>query len=182
MGRPPPNPPTLITHLVYQSNIELGELLFLLNGTIIEHVTTSKQRYPESAAHIEEIEESLYVDDLSTNDAERVMEAAIRVSRDKKLKLHKWHSNVKELGDFTSATKPNISFEKQELRSKTSESNILGVSWNKVKDTFRVNLQVPDQPTTKKGILKFLGSLYDTTQLASFHQVILLEKDMCREA
>ena len=35
----------------------------------MEYLTTSKQRYPESAAYIEEFEESLYFDDLITGDA-----------------------------------------------------------------------------------------------------------------
>ena len=142
----------------------LGESRSLLNGTIKEHLTTSKLCYPEYAAHIKEIEESLYVDDLITGDAtteevEKVKEAAIKVFEDAKFKLHKWHSNVKELDDFTSTTKPDISFEKQELRTETLKSKILGVSWNKVKDTFEVNFQVPDQPATKRGMLKFLASI-----------------------
>ena len=163
----------------------LGESPFLLNGTIKEYLTTSKQRYPESAAYIEEIEESLHVDDLITGDAtieevQKVKETAVRVFGDAKFKLHQWHSNVKELGDFTSTTKPDISFEKQELRTEASESKILGVSWNKVKDTFEVNFHVPDQPTTKKGILKFLTSIYDPVGIIS--PVTLLAKDMYRDA
>ena len=138
----------------------MRESPFLLDGTIKEHLTSSKQCFPESAAHIEETEEILYVDDLITGNAtieevQKVKERAIRVFGDTKFKLHKWDSDVKELDDFTSATKPDISFEKQELRTEISESKILGVLWNKVKDTF----EVPDQPTTKKGMLKFLGSI-----------------------
>ena len=125
----------------------MGESPFLLNGTIKEYLTTSKQRYPESAAHIEEIEGSLYVDDLITSDAtkfQKVQETVIGVFRDAKFKLNKWHSNVKELDDSASARKRDISFEKQELRTKTSESEILGVLWNKVKDTFGVDFQERD--------------------------------------
>ena len=47
----------------------LGQSHFLVNGTIKEHLPTSKQRYPESAAHTEEIEESVYADGLITGDA-----------------------------------------------------------------------------------------------------------------
>ena len=119
----------------------MGESPFLLNGTIKEYLTNSKPCYPESAAHIEEIGEDLYVDDLITGDAtieevQKVKKTAIRVFGDAKFKLHKGHSNVKELDDFRSATKPDISFGKQELRTKTLESKVLEVSWNKVKDTF----------------------------------------------
>ena len=133
----------------------LGESPFLLNGTIKEYFTTSKQRYPESAAYIEEIEESLYVDDLITGDAtieevQKVKETAVRVFGEAKFKLRQWHSNVKELDD-----------------------------WNKVKDTFGVNFHVPHQPTTKKGILKFLASIYDPAGIIS--PVTLLAKDMYRD-
>ena len=62
----------------------LGESPFLLNGTVKEHLTTSEQSYPESAAHIEEIEKTLYVDEL-----QKVKETAIRVFGDAKFKLHK---------------------------------------------------------------------------------------------
>ena len=71
----------------------------------------------------------MYVDDLITDDAtikvvQKVNETATRVFGDAKFKLLKWHSNVKELNDLTSAMKPNIFFEKQELRTKTSESKV----------------------------------------------------------
>ena len=139
---------------------------------------------PESAAHIKEIEESLYVDDLITGDVtakevQKVKETAIRVFGGAKFKLHKWHSNVKELDGFTSTTKPEFSFEKQELRTKTSESKILGMSWNKVKDTFGVNFQVPDQPETKRGMPKFLASIYDPVGIIS--PVTLWTKNMYRD-
>ena len=86
----------------------------------------------------------MYVDDLITGDVraeevQKVKETAIRVFGGTKFKLHKWHSNVKELDGFTSTMKPEFFFEEQELRTKTSESKILGMSWNKVKDTFGVN-------------------------------------------
>ena len=74
-------------------------------------------------------------------------------------------ANGKESDDFTSAAKLDIFFEKQELRTETSESKILGVSRNKVKDTFGVNFQVPEQPTTKRGMLKFLASFHPSHYL-----------------
>ena len=86
---------------------------------------------------------------------------------------------VKELDDFTFTRKPDISFEKQILRNETSESKILGVSWDKVKDTFGVNFQVPDQPATKRGMLKFLASIYDPVGIIS--PAALLAKDMYRD-
>ena len=51
---------------------------------------------------------------------------------------------------------------------------------NKVKDTFGVNFQVPDQPTTKRGMMKFLASIYNPACIIS--PVMLLAEDMYREA
>ena len=53
------------------------------------------------------------------------------------------------------------------------------VLWDKVKDTFGVNFQVPDHPTIKRGMLKFLASIYDPVGIIS--PVMLLAKDMYRE-
>ena len=46
--------------------------------------------------------------------------------------------------------------------------------WNKVKDTIEVNFQVPYQPTTKRGMLKFLHQYM--TQSASFHPSCYLQR------
>ena len=163
-----------------------GELPFLLNGTIKEHLTTSNQHYPESVAHIEEFEESLYVDDLITGDAtieevQKIKETAKRVFSDQKFKLHKWHSNVKELDNFTSIRKLDIFFKKQGLKTKTSESKILGVFWNMNKDTSGVNyFQVPGELASKRGMVKFLAAIYNPVGIIS--TVILLAKDIYSEA
>ena len=85
-------------------------------------------------------------------------------------------ANGKEFDDFTSAAKLDIFFEKQELRTETSESKILGVSRNKVKDTFGANFQVPEQQTTKRGMLKFLASI-----VGIISPIALLAKDMYRD-
>ena len=53
------------------------------------------------------------------------------------------------------------------------------MSWNKVKDTFDVNFQVPDQLAAKRGMLKFLASIYSPVGIIS--PVTLLAEDMYRE-
>ena len=45
----------IVTLRLTRAIFGLGESPFLLTGTIKEHLTTSKQCYPESVAHIEEI-------------------------------------------------------------------------------------------------------------------------------
>ena len=51
--------------------------------------------------------------------------------------------------------------------------------WNNVKDAFGVNFQVPHEPTTKKGMLKFLASIYNPVGIIS--PVMLLAKDTYKE-
>ena len=87
-------------------------------------------------------------------------------------------SNIKELDDFT--VEPDTSFEKKELKTKTLELKILRVLWDKVKDTIGVDFQVPDHPTIKRGMLKFLASIYDPVGIIS-PPIMLLAKDMYRE-
>ena len=110
----------------------LWESPFHLNGTIKEYLTTSKQYYPESVAHIEEIEESLHVDDLITGNAtieevQKVKETAIRVFGDANFKLHKWHSNIRELDNFISTTNQTFPLKIKNWEPKDQSQNIRNV-------------------------------------------------------
>ena len=49
--------------------------------------------------------------------------------------------------------------------------------WKKVKDIFGINFQVPDQLATKKGMLKFLASIYDPVGIIA--SIMLLAKEAC---
>ena len=164
----------------------MGESPFLLNGTILEHLITSRSLYPELTAYIDEIDESLYVDDVVTGDTrvdevKKLKEVAIKVFKDAKLELHKWHSNVKELEDpAQSQLHADVSYAKQEFGTKNMENKILGVPWDKEKDTFGVNTCIPGQEHSKRGMLKFLASIYDPLGLIS--PITLLGKDMYRRA
>ena len=163
----------------------LGESPFLLNGTIAEHLQKSKEKYPELVKYIEEIQKTLYVDDLITGGAtlqevKAIKNTAIQVFADAKFSLHKWHSNIKELEETEGKNQSDISFAKQELGTNMSESKILGVSWNKEEDTFGVDFDKTPQDHTKRGILKFLASIYDPLGLVS--PVTLIGKDVYRQA
>ena len=46
----------------------LGESPFLLNGTVKEHLEASVNKYAEMGKTIDEIEESLYVNDIVTGE------------------------------------------------------------------------------------------------------------------
>ena len=163
----------------------LGQSPFLLNGTVQEHLNTSKKVYPDKTVCIQEIEESLYVDDLVTggttiDEVMNLKETAIRIFGDAKFELHKWQSNNKALEDQNETVHNDTSHAKQELGTAPTECKILGVSWNKQSDTFRVNLNLPRQRETKRGMLKFLASIFDPLGLIS--PVMLHGKDLYRVA
>ena len=163
----------------------MGESPFLLNGTIREHLQTCKELYPDLAEVIEEIKESLYVDDIVTGGttADQVItikNTAKKIFKEAGFELHKWHSNVKEAEDQLEQNQTETTYAKQTLGTTPSESKILGVQWNKETDTFGVNLDIPETANTKRGMLKFLASVFDPLGLIS--PIMLLGKNMFREA
>jgi hypothetical protein len=74
-------------------------LPFLLNGVLNEHLKSWETKHPEL---VEEIRKNLYVDYLMTGGAtitevKEKKSQAREIFEDATFKLHKWHSNVKEL-------------------------------------------------------------------------------------
>ena len=80
----------------------LGESPFLLNGTVEEHLESSINKYPEVGKTIDEIKESLYVDDIVTGEVtvekvKKIKKTSEKIFGEACIQLHKWHSNAKEL-------------------------------------------------------------------------------------
>ena len=76
----------------------LGPSPFLLAGDIKEHLRSLRPKYPKV---VNEIEKSLYVDDLisgasSTSKALELKKTAKDIFSEASFELHKWHSNVKD--------------------------------------------------------------------------------------
>ena len=99
-----------------------------------------KKIYPKE---IEEIKNSMYVDDMisgGNNEAEVVYlkNSAKTIFKEGGFVLHKWHSNNPRLeeGDFD-RNNLELSYAKQQLGSNSSETNVLGIHCNKVKDTLK---------------------------------------------
>ena len=73
---------------------------FFLGGVIKQHLEACRATFPRL---IREIEKRLYVDDLvrggpTVYAAQKIKEGATDVFGQASFKLHKWHSNVPELG------------------------------------------------------------------------------------
>ena len=145
---------------------------FFLGGVIASHLERWKRDRPED---VEELERCLYVDDIisggeTVEQAKQRKEAATAILEDATFKLHKWASNVSTLEDKgeESQVVEDQTAAKQQLGVNPEESKILGMTWNKVKDTLSVLFpKVESKTTTKQEILSRLAKIYDPLGLAS---------------
>ena len=144
---------------------------FLLGGVIDAHLSNWEEQESEVVA---KLREELYVDDLISGSAtvakaKEIKEKATSIFEDACFKLHKWHSNERELettqiedGDSTST------FAKQQLGTpEGGDSSLLGLAWNKRQDTVSVTMPTDKTASTKRGILAKLAKIYDPLGLAS---------------
>ena len=97
---------------------------------------------------VEEIERSMYVDDLisggeTTKQALEIKMTATTIFGEATFKLHKRHSNNREL-EVETATSDEESqgYAKQQLGTRKSESKLLGVPWDKEKDEIQVSFPI----------------------------------------
>ncbi|XP_068750826.1 uncharacterized protein [Montipora capricornis] len=131
---------------------------FLLGGVIEAHLSNWEEKEPEV---VKKIRKELYVDDLisgsiTVHKAREVKDKATVVFRDACFTLHKWHSNAPELeADHSSAEdKEETTYAKQQLGApRGNMSRILGLSWNKKRDTVSVEVPTDQAKLTKRGIL-----------------------------
>ena len=121
---------------------------------------------------VEEIKESLYVDDLISGGytKEEVLQlktTAINLMKDGGFELHKWHSNIPELESGKLEIDQNKTYAKLQFGVKQNESKILGIPWNKTDDKIAVVMQDRETENTKRGVLQQLASIYDPLGLLS---------------
>ena len=92
-----------------------------------------------------------------------------------KFEVHKWHSNVPESESDDGVT--NLleqTYAKMQMNVQQDETTVLGLFWDKNKDMLGVRFTEKEIACTKRGILQYLASLYDSLGLVS--PVLLLGK------
>ena len=164
---------------------DLGQSPFLLNGTVKEQVEPSMSKYPELGESIDEINESLYVDEIVTGEVtvekvKKIKEISEKIFGEACIELHKWHSNAKELEETQEEHLFELSYAKQEFGTRATDCKILGLPWDKSKDKIGVDLDIPLKEQSKRGMLKHLASIFDPLGLIS--PVTLTGEDIYREA
>ena len=129
----------------------LGPSPFLLGGVIQQHLENHRAEDPKC---IEEIERSLYVDDLisggqTVTEARRVKGGVTEIFSKAHFTLHKWHSNVSKL-----QTTPNLPAEDGETYAKQQ----LGIPKGKecgLLDRPGINIQIGSQVTVPRSLVKY---------------------------
>lgn len=126
--------------------------------------------YPSAAAFIEK---NFYVDDgltsvPSVTEATDLIINAQQLCKTGGLHLHKFNSNKVEAlcgvapSERAVTTGPlNLSLDS------TAEGHVLGIQWSIESDTFSFNIDKRDQPSTRRGILSAVSSLYDPLGLVA---------------
>ena len=97
----------------------------------------------------------MYVDDFVTGreslqEVEKIKSESIELFEKGGFKLHKWHSNKPNLETNDLNSGKELNFAKEHLGINVNETEILGLNWDKQRDTFRVEIPTESQRLTKE--------------------------------
>ncbi|UYV80734.1 hypothetical protein LAZ67_19001563, partial [Cordylochernes scorpioides] len=132
---------------------------FLAMRTLQQLAEDGGQNYPEASRVTLN---DFYVDDLLTG-AQTIAEAKELIDQLKDLMkkggfhLRKWNSNCHEIVSHVE----EMNEEKKINLEKGAISKILGIVWDHVQDTFRVNINLPLEVVTKRDLLSNIARIFD---------------------
>ncbi|KAK3727323.1 hypothetical protein QZH41_006278 [Actinostola sp. cb2023] len=159
---------------------------FLLGGVVQQHLEASRREHSEI---VNEIQRSLYVDDLITGgstveEAKLIKDTATEIFDKAGFTLHKWHSNATELdpnNEQQGACETPETYAKQQLGvTQRVKGTLLGMEWNIENDTIAVKVPSERAQPTKRGLLARLSRIYDPLGFVS--PTTLCGKLLYREA
>lgn len=141
---------------------------FLLAGVLEAHLDAWEAREPEMVA---ELRRALYVDDLLTGgrNGTQAKQRKEKAMGDATFELHKWNSNLKQLEEesIQMQTPEDQTYAKQQLNVNPAESKMLGLKWDKQRDTLSVVIPTEEVQPTKRSILAKLAKIYDPLGLVA---------------
>ncbi|KAK3742407.1 hypothetical protein QZH41_020716, partial [Actinostola sp. cb2023] len=159
---------------------------FLLGGVVQQHLEASRRDHSEI---VNEIQRSLYVDDLITGgstveEAKLIKDTATEIFDKAGFTLHKWHSNATELdpnNEQQGACETPETYAKQQLGvAQRVKGTLLGMEWNIENDTIAVKVPSERAQPTKRGLLARLSRIFDPLGFVS--PTTLCGKLLYREA
>lgn len=123
-----------------------------------------KSDHPSASAFVEK---NFYVDDGLTSvpsikEAKKLIIEAQKLCKRGGLRLHKFNSNKKEVLNCVDPSERVITAKPLDLSLDAAPvGRALGIQWSIENDTFSFNINLKDQPSTRRGILSVIASLYD---------------------
>ncbi|UYV71920.1 hypothetical protein LAZ67_9001158 [Cordylochernes scorpioides] len=132
---------------------------FLAMRTLQQLAEDEGQNYPEASRVTLN---DFYVDDLLTG-AQTIAETKELIDQLKDLMkkggfhLRKWNSNCHEIVSHVE----EMNEERKINLEKGAISKILGIVWDHVQDTFRVNITLPEEVVTKRDLLSNIARIFD---------------------
>eukprot|EP00794_Sanderia_malayensis_P005066 gene5068-biopygen4123 len=120
----------------------LGPNPFLLGGTLEEYLGKFVEKHQET---VQEIKDGLYFDDInlgseSIEKMKMMKETVTDMFQHGGFKLHKFHSNIRELeGD--SSRDDESTFVKESLGTKSTDMKLLGLNWEKKLTRYQSHFQ-----------------------------------------
>ena len=167
-----------------------------LGETINHHLEKYRNQMTEV---IKKIENSLYVDDLSTaaDEPKSVIElykAAKSIFAEANMNLRKWRNNNRDFNEFIEEKHKNIEKSSEDTSyaslmlnpDEESENKVLGIPWNTKHDEFVISFRIQksaEDVVTKTELLKRIASIFDPIEILSPAVVLLkiLFQRMCKE-
>ena len=137
---------------------------FILEATLQSNLSKYEKTYP---TEIEEIKSSMYVEDLisrGNNETEVVhlKNKSKIIFKEGGFLSHKWYLNNPRLEECDSdRNNSELPYAKQQLERKSRETKILGIHWNKARDTFEIRFPLVKCKATNRNILRKFASIYD---------------------
>ena len=154
-----------------------GPSPYILGAALEKHLEKYKKDYQHT---VKELLENTYVDDIQSGSNEKVdlhkfKQEATMIMAEGHFQLHKWHSNIPDLEepDPGSECKSNeTTYAKVSFGTKTSETKILGIPWDKSKDEISINFEKTTKNSsntviTKRNILSDINGIFDVLGLVS---------------
>ena len=157
----------MVVYRMTRAMLGLGPSPFLLGGTLNVHLEKYAEHYPQC---VHELSEGTYVDDMNigSDTVEETLllkEQAKEILNEESFVLHKWHINVAEL-ESDNVVDGESTYTKQTLGTKPLKTKLLGLEWNKKRDTLSVPVSKP-KVETKRTVLQTIAKVYDPLGIAS---------------
>ena len=145
---------------------------FILEGTLKMHFEKCESMYLEL---IRKMRNDMYVDDLLTGKESLIPQNYLKKGS---LNFPEGTRMNQIYRPTILALKKELNFAKEHLETKANETKILGLSWDKQRNTFRGEIPIESQRLAKRNILKILASIYDS--LGFILPVLLIGKILFR--